>query len=498
MTPQRGRGGGPALLIACDCVLFSEGEAMSILGRMLFLLCLFLLATMSIVGGFAYFNYRENCRLGELGVQRAALGVANYAQLFLHAAENSVKQLARAPEIVNAVGSLPKNMTQGTPLVYMEPLPPEAAALRTLLDITLYGSHRIQQAGFLDIYGGFMTSPSLRVVLVNDPRTRPWYTRALSAPAGSVVRTSYLSAPGNEPVCTFSQAVYRDGRPVGVVYMEVSLRILSQSLAVLNPGSSGKIYVLDDSGMALVAPFSRDVSSRPASVAIPQDLLGAGDGSYYSSVGGAPTFWAVHTDKLGFRYIVTLDAGELLHDSNMLLLRSCIGAGLVLLIILVAGYAIAGSAVMPLARLETSANAIADGRPDAVFPEASEFAGEIRALRNAIVRMLVALRASAAAAQRTAQRATANERYALAALRDAVRRQRDCQNTLEALRLAARDLSAAVEGLSAAKSEEERAACLKKGLKASQLFLILSASDMRKENPDGKDASAPANTDPKT
>ena len=60
-------------------------------------------------------------------------------------------------------------MTRGTPLVYMEPLPPEAAALRTLLDITLYGSHRIQQAGFLDIYGGFMASPSLRVVLVNDP-----------------------------------------------------------------------------------------------------------------------------------------------------------------------------------------------------------------------------------------------------------------------------------------------------------------------------------------
>ena len=61
---------------------------MSILGRMLFLLCLFLLASMSIVGGFAYFNYRENCRLGELGVQRATLGVANYAQLFLHTAEN--------------------------------------------------------------------------------------------------------------------------------------------------------------------------------------------------------------------------------------------------------------------------------------------------------------------------------------------------------------------------------------------------------------------------
>lgn len=452
---------------------------------------------MSIVGGFAYFNYRENCRLGELGVQRAALGVANYAQIFLHTAENSVKQLARAPEIVNAVGSLPKNMTQGTPLVYMEPLPPEAAALRTLLDITLYGSHRIQQAGFLDMYGGFMASPALRVVLVNDPRKRPWYTRAINAPVGSVVRTSYLSAPGNEPVCTFSQAVYRDSQPVGVVYMEVSLRILSQSLAVLNPGTTGKIYVLDDTGMAIVAPAAQEGAVRPEPVSIPQDLLQAGDGSYYSTVGGIPTFWAVHTDKLGFRYIVTLDAEELLHDSNMLLLRSCIGAGLVLLIILVVGYAIAGSAVMPLARLETAANAIADGRPDAAFPEASEFAGEIRALRNAIVRMLVALRASAAAAQRTTQQATANERYALAALRDVAQRQRDCQNKLAALRLAARDLAAAIDSLAAAKNEEERAESLQKGLKAAQLFRVLTGNDRWKEQADGEETSAPANENTK-
>ena len=448
---------------------------------------------MSIVGGFAYFNYRENCRLGELGVQRAALGVANYAQLFLHTAENSVKQLARAPEIVNAVGSLPKNMTQGTPLVYMEPLPPEAAALRTLLDITLYGSHRIQQAGFLDMHGGFMASPALRVVLVNDPRKRPWYTRAINAPVGSVVRTSYLSAPGNEPVCTFSQAVYRDSQPVGVVYMEVSLRVLSQSLAVLNPGTTGKIYVLDDTGMAIVAPAAQEGAVRQEPVSIPQDLLQAGDGSYCSTVGGIPTFWAVHTDKLGFRYIVTLDAEELLHDSNMLLLRSCIGAGLVLLIILVVGYAIAGSSVMPLARLETAANAIADGRPDAAFPEASEFSGEIRALRNAIVRMLVALRASAAAAQRTTQRATANERYALAALRDVAQRQRDCQNKLAALRLAARDLAAAIDSLAAAKNEEERAESLQKGLKAAQLFRVLTGNDRWKEQADGEETSAPAN-----
>ena len=441
---------------------------MSLLGRMLFLLCLFLLATMSIVGGVAYFNYRENCRIGELGVERAVRGVAGYAHLFLHTAENSVKQLARAPEILHATGALPVGIESLAQ--HGKPLSAAAIALRTLLDVTLYGSPRIQQAGFLETDGGFMLSPYLPDMQhIPDPRTRPWYTRAMSAPAGTVVRTSYLSIPGNEPVCTFSQAIYRGEQAVGVVYMEVSLRILSQSLAVLHPGTSGAIYVLDDAGEVIVAPALHAASS-PSAAVVPQELRDAGDGNHYAVVNGVPMFWAVHTDRLGFRYIVTLDAEELLHDSNMLLLRSCIGAGLVLLIILVAGYAIAGSAVLPLARLESAANAVADGQPDAAFPDAAEFSGEIRGLRNAIVRMLVALRASVAAAQRTAQRASANERYALAALRDAVQRQRDCRDRLDAVRLAAGELVAAVERLAAADGDEERAAARKEGRRAARVF----------------------------
>lgn len=226
---------------------------MSILGRMLFLLCLFLLATMTIVGGFSYFNYRENCRMGEYGVQRAALGAANYAQLFLHTAARDVRQLARAPQVLEAVGVLPADMKKGTPLVYEEPLPPAAAALRSLLDMTVYGSHRVLQVGFVDMRGGFMASPSLRVVLDHDPRKRPWFLRALASP-GEVARSSYLSSPGNEPVCSFSQAVLDKGQVVGVVYMEVSLHMFSQAMNVLKPGVSGAVYVLDRDGVALAAP----------------------------------------------------------------------------------------------------------------------------------------------------------------------------------------------------------------------------------------------------
>lgn len=461
---------------------------MSILGRMLFLLCLFLFATMSIVGGFAYFNYRENCRIGELGVQRAALGVAEYAQMFLHTVENSVRQLARAPEIVKAVGSLPPDMGKGARLIGGgEPLSPAAAALRTLLETTLYGNPRGVQVGFRDMRGGFLSSPALGVVLAADPGTRPWYAEALRVPAGTVVRTTYLSAPGNVPVFAFSQAVRKDGEPVGVVYMEVPLRAFMQSLAVLSPGTSGVIYVLDKDGVVLAAPAAHESPAQgDGGNAVPPELTDADDGSYYSSIGGIQSFWAVHTDNHGFRYIVVMDAEEMLHDSNMLLLRSCIGAGLVLLIILVAGYAIAGSAVLPLARLESAANAIADGRPDATFPDASEFSGEIRGLRNAMARMLLSQRAALSAAQRAAQQASANEHYALAALRDVSRRHGDCRNKLEALRLAAHDLSAAVENLPDAVDDEDRARRVKEALKASRWFMALAGNSCREEGAPGE------------
>ena len=250
----------------------------------------------------------------------------------------------------------------------------------------------------------------------------------------------------------------------------------------------------EDDGKTATFPFLNRLFGGPPTPpaqgdggnAVPPELTDADDGSYYSSIGGVQSFWAVHTDNHGFRYIVVMDAEEMLHDSNMLLLRSCIGAGLVLLIILVAGYAIAGSAVLPLARLESAANAIADGRPDATFPDASEFSGEIRGLRNAMARMLLSQRAALSAAQRAAQQASANEHYALAALRDVSRRHGDCRNKLEALRLAAHDLSAAVENLPDAVDDEDRARRVKEALKASRWFMALAGNSCREEGAPGE------------
>lgn len=467
---------------------------MSILGRMLFLLCLFLLATMTIVGGFSYFNYRENCRMGEYGVQRAALGAANYAQLFLHTAARDVRQLARAPQVLEAVGVLPADMKKGTPLVYEEPLPPAAAALRSLLDMTVYGSHRVLQVGFVDMRGGFMASPSLRVVLDHDPRKRPWFLRALASP-GEVARSSYLSSPGNEPVCSFSQAVLDKGQVVGVVYMEVSLHMFSQAMNVLKPGVSGAVYVLDRDGVALAAPGEERVL-LPLDGA-PSQMRSARDGFYRSDIDGVSSFWAVHSDEYGFRYIVAIDADELLHESNMLLLRSCIGAGLVLLIILVAGYVIAGSAVMPLTRLENAANSIADGR-DAGIPDAAHFSGEILGLRNAMSRMVVALRTSAASAQRSAQQSVVNERKALAALREAKHCLREYRYRSDALIAAAGCLTNAAEELAAAEGEVERAARLEDARRwarevsdiAGKLALAESAEQPKEDGGAGPDGEA--------
>ena len=52
-----------------------------------------------------------------------------------------------------------------------------------------------------------------------------------------------------------------------------------------------------------------------------------------------------------------------------------------------------------------------------------------------------------------------------------------------------------LEGLAAAKNEEERAEYLRKGLKASELFMLLTGNRMRK-NAGG--APAPVKTDPKS
>ncbi|MBS7808935.1 hybrid sensor histidine kinase/response regulator [Variovorax sp. PCZ-1] len=90
-----------------------------------------------------------------------------------------------------------------------------------------------------------------------EPRTRPWYTQALSK-RERIFTPVYLSASKKQLVITVAQPVFEDdGGVLGVFAADLYLKQLSEALQIINISSRGVAFIVDDSGM-LVATSAGD------------------------------------------------------------------------------------------------------------------------------------------------------------------------------------------------------------------------------------------------
>ncbi len=75
-----------------------------------------------------------------------------------------------------------------------------------------------------------------------DARKRPWYSVAKGREP--VVSEPYLDATAEAFVITICKEVYRDGRKMGVVAIDVDLTVLSEKIAGLRIGKTGTVFLL--------------------------------------------------------------------------------------------------------------------------------------------------------------------------------------------------------------------------------------------------------------
>lgn len=96
-----------------------------------------------------------------------------------------------------------------------------------------------------------------------DARTRPWYTKAMSA-RGPVWSDIYVLFTGQDMALAASCPVYdADGGPLGVLSVDVFLSHITGFLQRLRIGSSGKAFILERSGL-LVAGSGAEPLFVPA------------------------------------------------------------------------------------------------------------------------------------------------------------------------------------------------------------------------------------------
>jgi len=160
-----------------------------------------------------------------------------------------------------------------------------------------------------------------------DPRERPWYKAAWTTP-GISLSDSYVFFSSRQPGITLSQRIAtKDGIPIGVAGIDMSLALLSRFLENELIGKHGLVFIIDDHGDLIGHPNlakivhqeegnfhlakASDVDDPLVAQAVQLQVAGAGD--RFSLQFGPETYLAAFnrlTMRLGKEWTVGVIASE--------------------------------------------------------------------------------------------------------------------------------------------------------------------------------------------
>ena len=110
-----------------------------------------------------------------------------------------------------------------------------------------------------------------------DPRTRPWFQGALHGD-GVFWSDVYVFFTDRKPGITASATMpARDGQPASVVGVDIRLDALSEFLAGLKIGRSGRAMIVDDQGRLVAFPDPQRMMKQQGDASVPARLDEVGD-----------------------------------------------------------------------------------------------------------------------------------------------------------------------------------------------------------------------------
>jgi methyl-accepting chemotaxis protein len=282
---------------------------------------------------------------------------------------DNVTFLAKAPVVQSADESLTNYLTHGGDMT-----PDTNGGVETDIfhELQRFGdSHPDLQYVYVGTkWGGYVQWPKGKFTTNHyDPRERPWYQQGMQA-QGEVRRTAaYANSGGdNNVIISFVRTVQdAQGKPLGVLGMDISLDSFAKSIGQVHFGQTGYLMVVEDSGTVLVDPrypahnfkALKDIGDGYSQLA--EFDNGARsvdiDGQRYDSV--------VYTSpQLGWKYIGLIPHSEMMASANRLS-AILIAAGLVVLVAALAlTTALGRKLTAPLRQVSSRMREIASGDGD--------------------------------------------------------------------------------------------------------------------------------------
>ena len=226
---------------------------------------------------------------------------------------------------------------------------------------------------YLDIgtrWGGYVQWP---IESMNgdhyDPRVRPWYQLAITAPDRVVRPAPYLSAAGSGGAIISFARVVKDasGGILGVLEGDISLDDFARLTSGIRFGETGYLLVADSNGRILIDPRDKqhefkEIKGLGGGY---EQLASAADGLANISMDGASYRAFVYTSaKNGWKYYALVPESEMMAAANRLM-WTLIAAGLIVLVVALAiMLALGRQMTAPIRSLTDSMHEIASGDGD--------------------------------------------------------------------------------------------------------------------------------------
>ncbi len=151
-----------------------------------------------------------------------------------------------------------------------------------------------------------------------DPRTRPWYKDA-DANAGKIIWTQpYLDAGSDGAVLSVAKQVRNpEGKTIGVISLDVSLKKLVQIVNTIKMGEKGYVVLLDKQGTAVAIQDAALVGKDIRNLDWVAKAYSSAKGSLPFTVNGQEVILSYMTDqKTGWKLIGIKPKAELAKDTE--------------------------------------------------------------------------------------------------------------------------------------------------------------------------------------
>ncbi|ATD80112.1 MULTISPECIES: sensor histidine kinase [Desulfovibrio] len=202
------------------------------------------------------------------------------------------------------------------------------------------------------------------------------------------ISSAYTTAQGVAACAVTAKVSGADGRPLGVIDIDITLSALVVMVEGIKIGQTGSIILLEDSGMVLAAPqYKAWVNRNISECGVPalQDLLAAG-GTGTLALDGVEKRIVVYKGFQGWRMIALMNESEVSADMNAALKQVLLAGAAITAVLLLLALWIVQSIRKPLHQMVQCTTSISNGDLDCL-PSAKRFSAELLQLHTGLSRI---------------------------------------------------------------------------------------------------------------